>query len=106
MAPRRTCTVCGRICEQGGTSRCNAHSTRWAQAGGTLSWNWTQIRNRKLQANPRCESCGRVAVTVDHILARAFGGTDDPSNLRSLCRACAKVKDIADQREGMRRARR
>ena len=105
MASYRTCTRCGKVCEQRGVSRCNAHSTRWDTAKGSLGWEWTQIRRAKLQANPRCEQCGAKATTVDHILARAFGGTHDKANLRSLCPACARAKDIADQKEGAKRAR-
>jgi 5-methylcytosine-specific restriction protein A len=31
--------------------------------------------------------CGAPATEVDHRLARYLGGTDDPSNLLSMCRA-------------------
>jgi 5-methylcytosine-specific restriction endonuclease McrA len=45
-----------------------------------------------LRSRPDCEwteavlPCGERATTVDHITPRAEGGTDDPSNLRALCR--------------------
>lgn len=32
--------------------------------------------------------CGRPASTVDHIVARSRGGTDDPANLRAACADC------------------
>jgi 5-methylcytosine-specific restriction endonuclease McrA len=58
-----------------------------------------------LEEEPNCRLCGQSAVTVDHIIARRFGGTDDGANLRSLCRRCADQKDQVDAREGRRRAR-
>jgi 5-methylcytosine-specific restriction protein A len=35
-----------------------------------------------------CQLCGAPANTVDHIVRVVDGGTDDPSNLRALCRSC------------------
>jgi 5-methylcytosine-specific restriction endonuclease McrA len=37
---------------------------------------------------------------VDHILARAFGGTDDESNLQSLCKVHADHKNHLDREAG------
>jgi 5-methylcytosine-specific restriction endonuclease McrA len=70
-----------------------------------MGGDWPAIRKRKLQANPRCERCGATATTVDHILARAFGGTHAATNLMSVCAHCAALKDHADREEGKRRAR-
>lgn len=41
-----------------------------------------------------CQRTGRItpAKTVDHIIPKAHGGTDDPSNLESLCWPCHRVK--------------
>ena len=40
----------------------------------------------------RCWYCGasgrEVELHVDHVVARANGGGDDPANLRSACRDC------------------
>ncbi len=39
----------------------------------------------------RCTICGRTeawALTLDHIIPRRFGGTDDLTNLRVLCFGC------------------
>jgi hypothetical protein len=44
----------------------------------------------------RCQLCGRPAQEVDHIRPRMARGTDDPSNLRPLCRACHEHKTRAD----------
>lgn len=43
-----------------------------------------------------CQYCGRfapdVVLEVDHILARAKGGTDDPENLITACFDCNRGK--------------
>lgn len=42
--------------------------------------------------NHTCHYCGgtspTVALTVDHVIPRALGGTNDPSNLVAACRDC------------------
>ena len=35
-----------------------------------------------------CWRCGQPATTVDHIIPRARGGTDDDDNLRAACARC------------------
>lgn len=46
--------------------------------------------------NHACRYCGRtapdVALTVDHVVAVALGGGDDPSNLVAACRDCNSGK--------------
>jgi 5-methylcytosine-specific restriction enzyme A len=39
-----------------------------------------------------CTSCGQPATQVDHIVSKHKGGSDDPSNLASLCRRCHDAK--------------
>ena len=108
MPSRRLCLRCGVVTEPG-QNLCAEHAkrSRWSEANrGSLGSDWRQIRRTKLEANPVCQQCGRRrAVTVDHILARAFGGTHAWENLQSLCRPCAAVKDRADAIEGKRRHR-
>jgi 5-methylcytosine-specific restriction endonuclease McrA len=43
-------------------------------------------------AKPICIYCGRPATTVDHILPRSRGGTDDPDNVVPACKACNSAK--------------
>ncbi|MFW4112699.1 HNH endonuclease, partial [Klebsiella pneumoniae] len=38
-----------------------------------------------------------AAKTVDHIKAKAHGGTDDDSNLESICYACHKSKTAVER---------
>ena len=40
-----------------------------------------------------CQTCGTNRyLTVDHIIARVNGGTDDPANLQTLCMTCNSRK--------------
>ena len=51
-------------------------------------------------AKYRCQLCGasaeHVALTVDHIVPRKLGGTDDLSNLQALCHQCNSRKRATD----------
>jgi 5-methylcytosine-specific restriction endonuclease McrA len=54
---------------------------------------WRQVRRIVLQRDGHaCQvheiGCDLVANTVDHIIERSDGGSDDPSNLRACCRPC------------------
>ncbi|WP_072071426.1 HNH endonuclease [Raoultella ornithinolytica] len=59
---------------------------------------WDIRRSRILKHdNHLCQNCLRngravTATTVDHIKAKAHGGTDDDSNLESLCWPCHRTK--------------
>jgi 5-methylcytosine-specific restriction protein A len=86
-------------------SRCDRHSKKgWSNTRGMGS-GWATLRRRVLTEEPRCRSCGAQAATVDHILARAFGGGDDRANLAPLCAACHRKKTQSEALEGRRRRR-
>ena len=54
---------------------------------------WKRVRARVLQRDAHtCGYCGREATTVDHIVARKNGGTDDEANLIACCRSCNSAK--------------
>jgi len=58
-------------------------------------------RARWLETNPLCVHCAksgkiRQAVTPDHIIALANGGSDTEDNLQSLCAECHRVKTAKD----------
>ncbi|MBF6792140.1 HNH endonuclease [Acinetobacter baumannii] len=59
---------------------------------------WRKLRESILERDGylcvHCRAVGRVspATDVDHIKAKAFGGTDEPDNLQSLCSPCHKEK--------------
>ena len=40
-----------------------------------------------------CTACGsRSDLTLDHVHAVSLGGSNDPSNLRTMCRSCNSAK--------------
>jgi len=54
---------------------------------------WRKIRNRYIKVHPLCEECLKAerltpAQEVHHILPLGHGGTNDDSNLMSLCKPC------------------
>lgn len=63
---------------------------------------WTKLRLKILKRdNYLCQahqSKGQLvsAKEVDHIISKAKGGTDDPSNLQSLCVQCHREKTARD----------
>lgn len=57
-----------------------------------------------MRADNKCEKCGsQHALQIDHIKPKAKGGSNDPDNLRLLCRNCnqrAAIEEFgADQME-------
>lgn len=55
--------------------------------------------------HPLCAECDRqsrvaVAVILDHIVALAEGGSDEPSNWQGLCQSCSDVKTAAEAARG------
>ena len=54
---------------------------------------WQRTRARVLaRDHETCGYCGQHATTVDHIIAKANGGTDDEANLIAACRTCNLTK--------------
>jgi HNH endonuclease len=77
---RRRCMRCRALIDGG--SYCAAHAPR---AGSTRAWR--QFRARVLARDgDTCAVCGAPAAEVDHVRAVRMGGTDDPANLRAVCR--------------------
>jgi len=64
---------------------------------------WDVIRARILKRDRHiCQECLRngkpvPASTVDHIIPKARGGTDEDSNLQALCWPCHKVKTARER---------
>jgi 5-methylcytosine-specific restriction endonuclease McrA len=47
----------------------------------------------KVRDGGRCVYCGSFYdLTIDHVVPRSKGGTDDRSNLQTLCRPCNEKK--------------
>jgi 5-methylcytosine-specific restriction endonuclease McrA len=64
--------------------RCIKHRQTTTERGYGPEWQ----RIAKLTRERTCEVCGTEDdLTVDHVLPKSMGGTDDPFNLRTLCRS-------------------
>ncbi|EAO1993181.1 HNH endonuclease [Salmonella enterica] len=65
--------------------------------------NWPSIRLRILQRDKYlCQSCLRQgiatsATSVDHIIPKSHGGTDNDSNLEAICRDCHSTKTARER---------
>ena len=76
---------------------------RFRERGGGDPENWTAIRATILERDGKmCAYCGRRADTVDHIMPRSKGGTEDSSNLVACCKRCnTKKSDRSLEDAGM-----
>ena len=66
---------------------------------------WEKLRAEVLKRDEGlCQPClfGQMrptpATEVDHIVPKAQGGTDDPSNLQSICTSCHRAKTSRESR--------
>lgn len=67
-------------------------------AGSTRLWRNT--RPAVLERDGyRCHWCGQAANTVDHLIPRARGGTDDPANLVAACGTCNSRRGAEETNE-------
>lgn len=116
-AAPRPCTKpgCGAYAVAGGRCRAHPHPAKWVadakrgnrhQRGYGTYWEKLRIAIlRRDNYSCRCPECAqapmaRVADEVDHIVPKARGGSDDPSNLQAINRDCHQRKT---SREGKRR---
>lgn len=67
--------------------------SNWGSGRGGRAWRKLKEQIH-LRDNYTCQHCGIVTLELecDHILNKAQGGTDDESNLQSLCRPCHTKK--------------
>ncbi|MER7126761.1 HNH endonuclease signature motif containing protein [Micrococcus luteus] len=99
--PLRECLACQGL-HRGPGPRCGPCTTQQERArdaarGTTtqrgLGWSHQQAARIVLANADRCAVCGGAPtednpLTAGHIIARADGGTNDPSNYRAECRTC------------------
>lgn len=68
-------------------SRCDPPPRRPSRLSDTVRWDvWERD-------DFRCQACGtRRDLTVDHIIPRVAGGSNETENLQTLCRSCNSSK--------------
>lgn len=106
--PLRLCAAkgCSKYIKQG--SYCSQHKREaWGGPKPSASQrgygaDWRAKRIEVLNRDGWTCSCGQPATQVDHVIAKAFGGNDDPSNLRAICSDCHRVKTGKDSALGRR----
>ena len=53
---------------------------------------WQKLSAAVRREEPACRKCGKPSSCVDHIIAKAKGGTDARENLQGLCWKCHNRK--------------
>lgn len=91
-------------------SPCPKHKV-WRRSSGQreLPGNWKTLKKQARNFSTKlCVFCNRRDPTgqVDHIIPRAEGGTDDPSNLGWICTACHATKTEREKQRGILRRKR
>lgn len=109
-----------RLCRKAGCGKahgnghgyCEAHlADRHTWKGGNTTkrgygWAWQKLRSKIMERDKAmCQPCHRrghytAATEVDHIQAKAKGGTDHTHNLEAICSACHKAKTQRDSGRG------
>lgn len=93
-AALKACIECGDLAEGTRCKDCQAErDQRLNQRRGgahvrgyTRQWQRTAAKVKRRQ--PACAVCGATTdLTVDHVVPKAAGGTDDEDNLQTLCRS-------------------
>lgn len=105
---------CGALVRDG-SGRCESHKVAPGSFGDRLRGSrqqrgygaaWDKLRVRILRRDSGlCRPClavGRVTVAtaVDHVVPRSRGGSDDESNLQSICNDCHRIKTQAEANAG------
>lgn len=89
------CIDCGTVADGARCPDCLARLNRDRGSpqsrGYTRRWsNQAKVLKRR---QPTCTRCGTADdLSVDHVVPKSAGGTDDPSNLQVLCRSCNSAK--------------
>lgn len=89
------CIDCGALADGARCPDCLTRLNR--DRGSPQSRGYTRQWNNAAKALKRrqqtCTMCGTADdLTVDHIVPKVAGGTDDRSNLQVLCRRCNSAK--------------
>jgi len=109
----RFCLVprCPNLVEGRRVTHCDEHKPKtntWAQKNferSSSGWEWRSIKKRVLRRDGsfcQAKGCTDHATEVDHIVPIHQGGTDDLSNLTSLCGAHHRDKSERERIAALR----
>jgi len=97
-----------RLCSRAGCRECQPcplHPRGWASSKSpALPSNWKQIV-QVVKARKICAICSSVGTEVDHIIPRAWGGSDSLDNQQLLCHDEHKQKTHEESAWGNKRRR-
>lgn len=88
------CLGCHTLIARGSRcSACRLPDRRVRRIRGGNGWEWQRIKGAVYARDGgRCVACGTYVLPqssiCDHIVRVVDGGSDDPSNLRTLCKPC------------------
>lgn len=110
--PARSCRQCGVRCKG---PYCEKHAalakkpawstTRTSAHARGYGAKWRDLRRLILQRDPVCVRCKSApSSSVDHIVPKHLGGTDDPSNLQGICWPCHRDKTQGEAHAARARA--
>ena len=77
--------------QQRGSATQRGYDSAWRRTAAQLIANWRAV-NGDWCPGYQVEAHPATNLTVDHIVPKARGGTNDPENLRVLCRPCNSRK--------------
>ena len=83
-------------------SRIRTPDNRPSASARGYNHNWSKIRGMQLRREPLCRECKAAgfvveATMVDHIIPLEQGGTNEFSNLQSLCQTHHNKKTAAER---------
>ncbi|RTY53652.1 HNH endonuclease [Pantoea sp. YU22] len=100
---RHTTTHSSGSCEEHRGEGWKQHTKGQSAAQRGYGTDWNKLRPIILKRDKGlCQAClrdgiVRSAKTVDHIVPKAHGGSDLPSNLQALCWPCHKAKTARER---------
>lgn len=79
------------------TAQVEVKKENYGQGRGGRPWRRLKQKIHE-RDNWTCCQCGRVTMDLecDHIVNQARGGSDDESNLQSLCKSCHSKKTLQE----------
>ncbi|MFL0802576.1 MAG: HNH endonuclease [Agarilytica sp.] len=106
--PSRYCARCRTTHKDECPNKPKAWSNKDAKTSGRGGARWRAKRKRVFERDMYCCSvCGRPVDlhgpnhgVCDHIVPISQGGTDDESNLQTICQGCDKVKTQEESMHG------